>query len=220
MRKPHWWAILIPLSILIFIQTWLVFTFGNDALSGASQVGLLLVSAAVCTIARLLYRTPWDNIWSSINKGIGEIGTVFLLLLMIGMLSGTWMVSGVVPTMICYGLKIMSPKIFLTTACIVSALVALMTGSSWTTIATIGVALIGIGTAMGYPVGLTAGASITIALVLYLVLSLHYGSSDTINVALYDTTLRNTFTISPWLLLIPLFVGISAHRRHHGVQDS
>ena len=250
MRKPHWWAILIPLSILIIIQTWLVFTFGNDALSGASQVGLLLVSAVVCTIARLFYHTPWENIWNSINKGIGEIGTVFLLLLMIGMLSGTWMVSGVVPTMICYGLKIMSPKIFLATACIVSALVALMTGSSWTTIATIGVAMIGIGTAMGYPVGLTAGAiisgayfgdkmsplsdttvlasssagtdlfthirymlittipSITIALVLYLVLSLYYGSSDSINVELYDTTLRNTFTISPWLLLVPLFAGI------------
>ena len=92
---------------------------------------------------------------------IKSIGSAMIILLLIGSIAGSWMISGIVPTLICYGLKILSPKIFLLAVCIICCLVSLMTGSSWTTIATIGVAFIGIGMALGYQAPLTAGAIIS-----------------------------------------------------------
>lgn len=159
--SASWWAILIPLGALIVMQSWLVWQYGADALDGASQVALLLAAGVVVAISKFGYGMNWTPFGEAIDSNIGKIGSATVILLMIGMLSGTWMVSGVVPTLICYGLKIISPKIFLFAACAISALVAIMTGSSWTTIATIGVALLGIGSALGFPVGMTAGAIIS-----------------------------------------------------------
>lgn len=161
MSRPSWWLIFVPLTLLVGLQSWLILTYGSDALNGASQVVLLLSAGLTATIGRYGYGCSWSDFGAEINANIGRIGAAMLILLMIGMLSGTWMVSGVVPTLITYGLKILSPRIFLFTACIISAIVAVMTGSSWTTIATIGVALIGIGNAMGFSPGMTAGAIIS-----------------------------------------------------------
>lgn len=160
-RTPRWWVVFFPLALLVGLQTWLITSYGADALNGASQVALLLTAALTASLGRYLYGMTWDTFGAEVEANIGRIGSAMLILLMIGMLSGTWMVSGVVPTLICYGLKIISPKVFLLTACVISALVALMTGSSWTTIATIGVALIGIGNALGFSPGMTAGAIIS-----------------------------------------------------------
>lgn len=160
-RQPHWWAILLPLTLLVGLQSWLIGVYGSDALNGASQVTLLLSAGLTFVIGRFIYHKDWSTFGKEIDANIGRIGSAMLILLMIGMLSGTWMVSGVVPTLISYGLNIISPKIFLLTACLISALVALMTGSSWTTIATIGIALIGIGNALGFAPGMTAGAIIS-----------------------------------------------------------
>jgi len=160
-HAPHWWAVLLPLSLLIALQSWLVFTYGSDALGGASQVALLLTAGAAAIWGHLAYGKSWRTFGEQIEQSIGRIATAMLILLAIGMLSGTWMVSGIVPTFICYGLKILSPRLFLFTACLISAIIALMTGSSWTTIATIGVGLIGIGNALGFHPGMTAGAIIS-----------------------------------------------------------
>lgn len=160
-REPKWWVIFFPLALLVGLQSWLIWSYGADALNGASQVVLLLSAGLTAMIGCFRYGHRWIEFAGEIELNIGRIGSAMLILLMIGMLSGTWMVSGVVPTLITYGLQIISPKVFLLTACLISALVAVMTGSSWTTIATIGVALIGIGNAQGFSPGMTAGAIIS-----------------------------------------------------------
>ena len=108
-----------------------------------------------------LYKTPWKAFEEAISANVGDVTNAIVILLLIGALSGAWTVSGIVPTFIYYGLKIISPKIFLLSACVICALVSLMVGSSWTTIATIGVALMGIGKAEGFSDGLIAGAIIS-----------------------------------------------------------
>ena len=133
----------------------------DDALSGASQIALLVASAVCIGISMLFYKMSWDAFESVINATIGESSTSILILLLIGIMSSTWMVSGVVPTLIYYGVQIMSPSFFLPCACIISAIISVMTGTSWTTIATIGIALLGIGDALGIPAPYTAGAIIS-----------------------------------------------------------
>ena len=109
----------------------------------------------------LFYKMSWHAFESVINATIGESSTSILILLLIGIMSSTWMVSGVVPTLIYYGVQIMAPSFFLPCACIISSIISVMTGTSWTTIATIGIALLGIGDALGIPAPYTAGAIIS-----------------------------------------------------------
>ncbi len=149
---------LIPLLVLIALLFLVVRTFKADALDGGSQVALLLASGVVIAIAMLGYKVPWSSLEGAIADNIKSIGTAVIVLLLIGAVAGSWMVSGIVPTLIYYGLKVLSPKIFLLAVCLICALVSLMTGSSWTTVATIGTAFIGIGMALGFSAGWTAGA--------------------------------------------------------------
>ena len=109
----------------------------------------------------VFYHIPWKTFEHQMCKTIGDIAVTLLILLTVGMLSGSWMISGVVPTLIYYGVQILSPKFFLVSACIICALVSLLSGSSWTTVATIGVALLGIGHALGVNEAWTAGAIIS-----------------------------------------------------------
>ena len=118
-------------------------------------------AAVVVAISMILYKIPWKVFEDSILENIHAVGTSIIILLLIGAVSGSWMISGVVPTMIYYGMKVIVPEIFLFATCAISALIAVMTGSSWTTIATVGVALVGIGTAQGYEPGWIAGAIIS-----------------------------------------------------------
>lgn len=160
-ETPSWLVSLIPFLVLIFLLVLVVKAYGADALAGGSQVALLFAAGVTIAISMIFYRTPWKKFEESITDNIRSVGTAVIILLLIGSVSGSWMVSGVVPTMIYYGTKIIFPEIFLFAACAISALISVMTGSSWTTIATVGVALIGIGTAQGYDVGWTAGAIIS-----------------------------------------------------------
>ncbi len=161
MPRIHWLIALIPLATLIALQVVVIREFGSDALDGASQTALLFAAAVAVAMGMIFYKVPWSSIDSAIGQNIKTIGPAILILFFIGAVSGSWMMSGVVPTMIYYGMQIVSPKVFLFVACLVSALVSLVTGSSWTTVATIGIALMGIGTAHGYSVGWTAGAIIS-----------------------------------------------------------
>lgn len=161
MPRVHWTVALIPLGVLIALQVVVIREFGSDALDGASQTALLFAAAVAVAMGMIFYKVPWSSIDSAIGQNIKTMGPAILILFLIGAVSGSWMMSGVVPTMIYYGMQIVSPKVFLFVACLVSALVSLVTGSSWTTVATIGIALMGIGTAHGYEVGWTAGAIIS-----------------------------------------------------------
>lgn len=159
--RVHWMVALIPLAMLVALQVVVIREFGSDALDGASQTALLFAAAVAVAMGMIFYKVPWSSIDSAIGQNIKTMGPAILILFLIGAVSGSWMMSGVVPTMIYYGMQIVSPKVFLFVACLVSALVSLVTGSSWTTVATIGIALMGIGTAHGYEVGWTAGAIIS-----------------------------------------------------------
>ena len=160
-KKPSWWVSLIPFVVLTLVLGLVIYVFGTDALSGASQVALLFAAGFTVALAMVLYRIPWKVFEDSILDNITSVGTSIVILLLIGAVSGSWMISGVVPAMIYYGMKIIFPEIFLFASCVICALIAVMTGSSWTTIATIGVALVGIGTAQGYEPGWIAGAIIS-----------------------------------------------------------
>ncbi|MBR5169918.1 MAG: sodium:proton antiporter [Muribaculaceae bacterium] len=151
----------IPVAVLIGLLAVVIALFGSDALSGGSQIALLMGLAVCVTISMVCYRVPWKTFERQMCKTIGDIAVTLLILLTVGMLSGSWMISGVVPTLIYYGVQILSPKFFLVSACIICALVSLLSGSSWTTVATIGVALLGIGHALGINEAWTAGAIIS-----------------------------------------------------------
>ena len=138
-----------------------VSSFGSDALSGPSQVVLLVASALTVAIGMAVYKIEWARFENAIVDNIKGIASATIILLIIGALSGAWMLSGVVPTLIDYGMALINPRFFLATACIICILVSVMTGSSWTTIATIGIALMGIGQAQGYSDGWIAGAIIS-----------------------------------------------------------
>ncbi len=148
---------LIPLIVLIGLLAFNVIVYGDDALSGSNQF-ILLVGGAVAAMVgfanKISYQTMLDKVADNLNSVTGAV----LILLFVGALAGTWLISGVIPAMIYYGLQILHPSIFLPACVIICALISLATGSSWTTSATVGIALIGIGKALGIPVGMVAGA--------------------------------------------------------------
>lgn len=160
-KAPSTLVSFIPLLVLVAMLGVTISLFGDAALSGGSQV-CLLVAAAVCIcIGMWRYGVSWQAFEEAIEKNVKRVATAMFILLLIGALSGMWMVSGIVPTMICYGIDIIHPSLFLFCTCVVCALVSVMTGSSWTTIATIGVALLGVGQAQGFHEGWVAGAIIS-----------------------------------------------------------
>ena len=159
-RTPTFIGALVPIIVLVVLLALNVNIYGEDATYGSNQIALL-IAAAVAAVIGMINGYSWKKLQKGIVKSIKSALPALLILLLIGSLAGTWMISGVVPTMIYYGLEVLNPTIFLVAACIVSAIVALATGSSWTTVATVGVALIGIGTALGIGQGMVAGAIIS-----------------------------------------------------------
>ena len=151
----------VPFLVLIVLITCCVAVFGNATLDGASQVSLLAASAVSVLIGHFSRRLEWENLEREISDKISSCTPAIIILLLIGAIGGTWMVSGIVPTMIYYGMQIIRPEVFLVSSSLLCALVSLMIGSSWTTVATIGVALMGIGKAHGFDDGWIAGSIIT-----------------------------------------------------------
>lgn len=151
----------LPIVLLIGMLFATIRTFGSDALSGGSQISLLTTTAVCVFIGVAFYWIPWRDYEIAITNNVAGVTSAIIILLIIGALSGAWMISGVVPTLIYYGMQIIHPDFFLTSTCVICALVSIMTGSSWTTIATIGIALLGIGKAQGFEEGWIAGAIIS-----------------------------------------------------------
>jgi len=205
---------LLPIIFLITLLSFNVFLYGDDSLGGANQLALLL-SAAFAAIMGLKSGTSWKSILKGVSNSIASTTPAIIILLLIGSLAGTWLISGIVPTMIYYGLQILNPKIFLLAAAIICAIVSLASGSSWSTIATVGIALLGIGNALDISNGLTAGALISGA---------YFGDkmsplSDTTNLApamagtdLFTHIRYMMYTTIPSFvisLIIFLFIGLS-----------
>lgn len=160
-RKPSAIVSTLPLLLLIILLTAVISVFGSDALGGPSQIALITITAVTVCLSMGLYKVPWKKFEEAFEENFRGTTVSLLILLIIGALAGSWMVSGVVPTLIYYGIQIINPSFFLICACVISAVVSLMTGSSWTTIATIGIALMGIGKAQGFADGWIAGAIIS-----------------------------------------------------------
>ena len=160
-RRPSPLVSILPIAVLISLLFFTIRLLGSDALGGGSQVCLLVATALCVLVGMAGYGVKWEEYDRAITQNIAGVSTALIILLVIGSLSAAWMLSGVVPTLIYYGVQIIHPQFFLLSTCLICAAVAVMTGSSWTTIATIGIALMGIGRAEGFDEGWTAGAIIS-----------------------------------------------------------
>ncbi len=206
-KELNIWEALIPVFALVVMLAYNVYVFGDDAVSGSNQF-ILLMGGAVAAIVGYFNKTSFDDMLSNIGSNIKSVTTAIIILLLVGALVAAWLISGVIPAMIYYGLKLINPIVFLPTAVIISAIISIATGSSWTTSATIGIALIAIGKAIGLPAGMVAGAVISGA---------YFGDkmspmSDTTNLAaamagtnLFTHIKYMSFTTIP-SILITLFV--------------
>lgn len=149
---------LIPIVVLIALLFYNVFyAFKDDALSGSNQF-ILIIGAAIAGIVGYTNKTSYKSMMKEVANNIKTTTSPIIILLMVGALAGTWLVSGIIPSMIYYGLDFLSPSIFLASSLIICCIISLATGSSWTTSATVGIALIGIAEALNVPLGMTAGA--------------------------------------------------------------
>lgn len=151
---------LFPILILVILLSYNVIVYGDDALSGSNQF-ILLLGAAVAAIVGFQKRISYNNMLKKVAENLQSVTGALLILLFVGALAGTWLISGIIPAMIYYGLQILHPSIFLPACILICAIISLATGSSWTTSATVGIALIGIGKVLGIPVGMVAGAVIS-----------------------------------------------------------
>ena len=254
-RIPSPLLSLVPILVLVTLLFVTIHTFGSDALSGGSQVVLLTATAVCCLIAMGYSKVRWKAIELAMVNNISGVATALIILLIIGALSGSWMISGVVPTLIYYGMQIIHPSFFLASTCIICAIVSVMTGSSWTTIATIWIALLGIGQAQGFEDGWIAGAiisgayfgdkisplsdttvlassvtdtplfkhikymmittvpSMIITLTIFTIAGFAHEATATDQIAMYSASLRETFHISLWLLIVPVITGILIAKR-------
>lgn len=206
------WEALLPAFALIAMLAYNVYVFGDDALSGSNQF-ILLLGGAVAAIVGFRNHVSYRHMMDEVGNNFKSITEPVLILLFVGALAGTWLVSGVIPSMIYYGLKILSPGIFLPASVIICAIISVATGSSWTTTATVGIALIGIGKAIGIDAGMVAGAVISGA---------YFGDkmsplSDTTNLApamaggkLFDHIRYMSLTTVPTILItLVVFIIIS-----------
>src|SRR5690554_2451226 len=203
-KEPSLLEALLPILLLVILLAINLYIFGVDGLSGSNQMVLIISSAIAVSMAIFRLGLSWEILQEGIVKSISSAMPSILILFLIGSPAGTWMLSGIVPAMIYYGLQFLSPAIFLVAACAVCCIVSVATGSSWTTVATVGVALLGIGRALGFEEGIIAGAVISGA---------YFGDkmsplSDTTNLApamagtdLFTHIRYMTFTTVPTLIV-------------------
>ena len=225
---------IIPLQIailpLIFLVTLLsfnlyanVFIYNADPLAGSSQF-ILILSGAFAAMIGNLYNVSYKDVVNSISNSIKSVTPALIILLWVGALAGTWMISGIIPSMVYYGLKILDPNIFLPACIIICSIISVATGSSWTTSATVGIALVGIGKALEIPAGMVGGAVIAGA---------YFGDklsplSDTTNLAaavskvdLFKHIKYLTYTTIPSIsITLIVFIILGINQSSSGVTDN
>jgi len=223
-RELNIWEALIPVLALVIMLFYNVFfAYGDDALSGSNQF-VLLLGAAVAAIVGVFNKVKYKQMLEEVAQNVKSTTGAILILLMVGALAGTWLISGIIPTMIYYGLQILSPTIFLASCVVICAIISVATGSSWTTSATVGIALIGIAEALGISAGMTAGAVLSGA---------YFGDklsplSDTTNLApamagtdLFTHIRYMTFTTVPTIVVtLIVFILIGFGLDPQGVADT
>ncbi len=151
------WEAMIPVLALVGMLAYNVYVYGGDALNGSNQF-ILLLGGAVAAVVGVFNKVKFSQMIEEVSENIRSTAGAILILLMVGALAGTWLISGIIPTMIYYGLQVLNPTVFLAACVIICAVISVATGSSWTTSATVGIALIGIANALGVHVGMAAGA--------------------------------------------------------------
>ena len=151
---------LTPIIILIILLYINVSIYGDSSIDGSNQF-ILILGASIAFIFGIKNKIKSKDIFLTISENLKSISTPIIILLLVGALSGTWLVSGIIPSMIYYGLKLVNVSFFLPSCVVISSIVALATGSSWSTSATVGIGLIGIGKALGFDLGIVAGAIIS-----------------------------------------------------------
>ena len=151
---------LLPILVLVALLSYNVWVYGDDALSGSNQF-ILLIGGAFAAVIGFLKKISYNRMIQKVAENLQSVTGALLILLFVGALAGTWLISGIIPAMIYYGLQILHPSVFLPACIIICAIISLSTGSSWTTSATVGIALIGIGTVLQIPAGMVAGAVIS-----------------------------------------------------------
>ena len=222
-KELNIWEALIPVIALVIMLGYNVYIFGDDALGGSNQF-ILLMGAAVAAIIGIFNKVSFQKMIDEVAENIKSTAGAILILLMVGALAGTWLVSGIIPSMIYYGLQILSPAIFLPATVIICSVISIATGSSWTTSATVGIALIGIGGTLGFPLGMVAGAVISGA---------YFGDklspmSDTTNLApamagtdLFTHIKYMTLTTVPtYIVSLIIFIILGLTVETNGVADS
>ena len=222
-RELRIWEALIPVIALVAMLAYNVYVFGDDAISGSNQF-ILLLGGAVAAIVGFLNKVSYKQMIAEVAENVKSTTGALLILLMVGALAGTWLISGIIPAMIYYGLQILNPTIFLAACVIICSIISIATGSSWTTSATVGIALIGIGEALGISLGMTAGAVLSGA---------YFGDkmsplSDTTNLApamaggeLFDHIKYMTITTVPTILVtLLIFIVIGFSLDTNGTADT
>lgn len=223
-KELNIWEALLPIFVLVGLLAFnVLFVFGDDALSGSNQF-ILLMGAAVAAIVGFRNKVSYKTMIEEIGNNLKSTTGALIILLFVGALAGSWLVSGIIPAMIYYGLKILHPSIFLPASLVIAAIISIATGSSWTTSATVGIALIGIGQAMGMDSGMVAGAVISGA---------YFGDkmsplSDTTNLApamagaeLFSHIRYMALTTIPSILItLVIFIIINLFQDTSGAADS
>ncbi|MDN3620495.1 Na+/H+ antiporter NhaC [Polaribacter undariae] len=157
-KELNIWEALLPVFALVGMLFYNVFyVYGDDALSGSNQF-ILIMGAAVAALVGFKNKVSYKQMIDEVSENLKSTSGAILILLMVGALAGTWLISGIIPSMIYYGLQILNPTIFLAASVVICAIISVATGSSWTTSATVGIALVGIGNTLGISAGMTAGA--------------------------------------------------------------
>ncbi len=207
-RTPSYFQALLPLAALIVMLAASVWRFGDDSSYGPNQIALL-IAAAIGTLIAFANGYKWEEIQKGITNGIAIALGAILIILMVGALIGTWLLAGVVPTLIYYGLELLNPAWFYAASCLICAVVSLSIGSSWTTAATIGVALIGVAVGLDQSPAITAGAVLSGA---------YFGDkmsplSDTTNLApaVSGTELFAHIRYMAWIGVPALVISVAAY---------
>ena len=216
-------AALFPVAAVVGMLAYNVHVFGDNAVGGSNQF-ILLLAGAIAALVGFRHKVTYDSMLAHVSGNLKSTAGAILILLMVGALSGAWLISGIIPSMIYFGLKILNPYVFLPATLLICSVVSLATGSSWSTSATVGVALIGIGKAVGIPEAMTAGAVISGA---------YFGDklsplSDTTNLApamagtdLFTHVRYMTITTVPtYIVTLLAFIGLSFTIKPHGAADA
>ena len=161
MKKPGLLLSLVPVLVLIALLVIGVSIFGDELTSGPSQLALFGAAVVTALIGMFALKVPWSRFEEAVGNNLKSTSAAIVILLSIGALTATWMLSGIVPTMIWYGLKLIHPRVFIVLTFLLCAVVSMLAGSSWTTVGTVGVAMFGAGTFIGIPTGWLAGAIIS-----------------------------------------------------------